>query len=253
MYNYYLGGKDHFAADRAAADKAIEAFPSLAVAARENRAFIRRAVTYVSSAGGVDQFLDIGSGLPSAGAVHEVAQGINPAARVVYVDNDPLVLAHARALLTSTPEGRCAYIHADMREPRKILGDPATLETLDFSRPVALILAAVLHFLSDQDEPARIVATLMDALPSGSYLVASHGSPEYIPDEVEQGITRAYTTGGVNVTVRDHSQFADIAFRGLELVPPGLLVISEWQPEPAAGPRPHPWEVSVNGGVARKP
>jgi hypothetical protein len=253
MYNYYLGGKDHFAADRAAADKAIEAFPSLAVAARENRAFIHRAVTYVSSEAGVDQFLDIGSGLPTAGAVHEVAQGINPAARVVYVDNDPLVLAHARALLTSTPEGRCAYIHADLREPQKILGDPATRETLDFSRPVALILAAVLHFLSDEDEPARIVATLMDALPSGSYLVASHGSPEYVSHEVEQGITRAYATGGVNVTVRDHSRFADIAFGGLELVPPGLLVISEWRPEPAVGLRPHPWEVSVNGAVARKP
>jgi O-methyltransferase involved in polyketide biosynthesis len=253
MYNYYLGGKDNFAADRAAADKAIEAFPSIAIAARENRAFIRRAVTYVSSEAGVHQFLDIGSGLPTAGAVHEVAQGINPGARVVYVDNDPLVLAHARALLTSTPEGHCAYIHADLREPRKILGDQAARETLDFSRPVALILAAVLHFLSDEDDPARIVATLMDALPSGSYLIASHGSPEYVPDEVGQGITRAYTTGGMNVTVRDHSQFADIAFRGLELVPPGLLVISEWHPEPAVGPRPQPWEVSVNGAVARKP
>ena len=138
---------------------------------------------------------------------------------------------------------------ADVQE----LVDPATRETLDFSRPVALILAAVLHFLSDEDEPARIVATLMDALPSGSYLVASHGSPEYVSHEVEQGITRAYATGGVNVTVRDHSQFADIAFRGLELVPPGLLVISEWRPESAASPRPQAWEVSVNGAVARKP
>jgi hypothetical protein len=253
MYNYFLGGKDHFAADRAAADKAIEAFPSIRVAARENRAFIRRAVTYLASEAGVDQFLDIGSGLPTAGAVHEVAQGILPAARVVYVDNDPLVLAHARALLTSTPQGRCAYIHADLRDPRGILDDPATRETLDFTRPIALILAAVLHFIPDEDEPAQIVATLMDALPSGSYLVASHGSPEHIAEEVERSLTRAYTSGGVGVSIRDASEFGDLAFQGLELVSPGLLVISEWRPEQAAGPRPHAWEVLVNGAVARKP
>jgi hypothetical protein len=248
MYNYFLGGKDHFAADQA-----IQAFPAMRTAARENRAFIRRAVTYLASESGVGQFLDIGSGLPTAGAVHEVAQGINPAAHVVYVDNDPLVLAHARALLTSTPQGRCAYIHADLREPRTILDDPATRETLDFTRPIGLILAAVLHFIPDEDQPERIVRTLLDALPSGSYLIASHGTPEYVPEETEQGITRAYTTGGVNVTVRDHSQFADLAFQGLELVPPGLLVISEWRPDPASGPRPQAWEVSVNGAVARKP
>jgi hypothetical protein len=253
MYNYFLGGKDHFAADRAAADQAIQAFPAMRTAARENRAFIRRAVTYLASESGVGQFLDIGSGLPTAGAVHEVAQGINPAAHVVYVDNDPLVLAHARALLTSTPQGRCAYIHADLREPRTILDDPATRETLDFTRPIGLILAAVLHFIPDEDQPERIVRTLLDALPSGSYLIASHGTPEYVPEETEQGITRAYTTGGVNVTVRDHSQFADLAFQGLELVPPGLLVISEWRPDPASGPRPQAWEVSVNAAVARKP
>jgi hypothetical protein len=253
MYNYYLGGTDHFAADRAAAEQAIAAFPAMRIAARENRAFIHRAITYVAAEAGVDQFLDIGSGLPTAGNVHEVAQGINPAAHVVYVDNDPLVLAHARALLTSTPEGRCAYIHADMREPRTILDDPATRQTLDFGRPIALILAAVLHFVSDEEDPARIVATLMDALPSGSYLIASHGTPEYVPEETGEGIIRAYTSGGVNVRVRDHSEFADIAFQGLELVPPGLLVISEWRPEPADGRRPHPWEVSVNGAVARKP
>jgi hypothetical protein len=253
MYNYYLGGKDHFAADRAAADEAIKAFPAMRIAARENRAFIRRAVTYLVSEAGVSQFLDIGSGLPTAGAVHEVAQGINPAARVVYVDNDPLVLAHARALLTSTPEGRCAYIHADMREPRTILDDPATREALDFSQPVGLILAAVLHFVSDEEDPARVVATLMGALPSGSYLIASHGTPEYVPAETEQGITRAYTSGGVSVTVRDHARFADIAFQELELVPPGLLVISEWRPEAAEGLRPHAWEVSVNGAIGRKP
>jgi hypothetical protein len=253
MYNYYLGGKDHFAADRAAAEQAIKAFPAIRIAARENRAFIRRAIAYLASEAGVGQFLDIGSGLPTAGAVHEVAQGINPAARVVYVDNDPLVLAHARALLTSTPEGRCAYIHADLREPRTILDDPATRATLDFSRPIALVLAAVLHFIPDEGEPERIVATLLDALPSGSYLVASHGTPEYLPEETEQALTRAYTTGGMNVTVRDSGQFGRLAFPGLELVPPGLLVISEWRPAPDAGPRPLPWEVAVNGAVARKP
>jgi hypothetical protein len=253
MYNYFLGGKDHFAADRAAADQALAVWPAIRIAARENRAFLGRAVTYLTAEAGVSQFLDIGSGLPSAGAVHEVAQGVNPAARVVYVDNDPLVLAHARALLTSTPQGRCAYIHADMREPRTIVDDPATRETLDFTRPIALILAAVLHFISDEDEPERIVATLMDALPSGSYLIASHGTPEYVSEEVDRDLTRAYTTGGVNLRVRDSSHFADIAFQGLELMPPGLLMVSEWRPELAAGLRPQPWEVGVNGAVARKP
>src|SRR6185437_14494565 len=137
-------------------------------------AFLGRAVRYLTREAGIRQFLDIGTGLPTADSVHEVAQESTPESRVVYVDNDPMVLAHARALLTSTPEGRTAYIHADLKEPRKILDDPLTREVLDFGQPVGLILLAVLHFLQDEDKPAEIVATLLDALPAGSYLVASH-------------------------------------------------------------------------------
>src|ERR1700758_3361630 len=151
IYNYLLGGKDNFAADREVAGQAISAWPAMRTAARENRAFVGRAVRYLVGEAGIDQFLDIGSGLPTASNVHEVAQAANPAARVVYADNDPIVLAHARALLTSTPEGRCAYIHADLRDPEKILADPAVRETLDFSRPIALFIVAILHFIPDEE------------------------------------------------------------------------------------------------------
>src|SRR5439155_7565350 len=170
MYDYLLGGKDHFAIDRETAEKGIKLIPTGRTAARENRAFLGRAVRYLVAEAGIRQFLDIGTGLPSANNVHEVAQGLVPSCRVVYVDNDPIVLAHARALLTSSPEGKTAYIHADLREPDRILKDPATLRTLDFDKPIALMLVAILHFLPDEWDPRGIITTLLDALPSGSYL-----------------------------------------------------------------------------------
>src|ERR1700733_2193287 len=182
IYDYLLGGKDHFAVDRETAEKGIKLIPTGRTAARENRSFLGRAVRYLVAEAGIRQFLDIGAGLPSANNVHEVAQAVTPSCRVVYVDNDPLVLAHARALLTSSPEGKTAYIHADLRDPEKILADPATVATLDFTKPVALMLVAILHFIPDSDEPRRIVATLLDALPPGSYLVASHATGEYFRD-----------------------------------------------------------------------
>jgi hypothetical protein len=210
-------------------------------------------VRFLAGEAGIDQFLDIGSGLPTASNVHEVAQAINPAARVVYVDNDPLVLAHARALLTSRPEGRCAYIHADLRDPEEILGAPSTCETLDFGRPIALILAAVAHFLLPEDDPARIVKTLVDALPSGSYVVASHGSTEYGTQEEADAVLRVIEAGGGRVAPRDSSDFADLVFSGLELVPPGVVLPPEWRPNPPGGPRPGARELGMNAGVARKP
>jgi hypothetical protein len=167
VYDYYLGGKDHFAADRETAQKAMRSWGAVRTAVRENRAFLGRAVRYLVAEAGIRQFLDIGTGLPSADNVHEVAQAATPESRVVYVNNDPIVLAHARALLTSTTEGRTAYIHADLREPEQILASPAVAETLDLSRPAALMLVAILHFLTDADDPAGVVATLLGALAPG--------------------------------------------------------------------------------------
>jgi S-adenosyl methyltransferase len=251
MYDYLLGGKDHFAVDRETAEKAIKAIPTGRTAARENRAFLGRAVRYLAAEAGIRQFLDIGTGLPSANNVHEVAQAVAPQARVVYVDNDPIVLAHARALLTGTSTGRTAYVAADLREPEKILTHHATRETLDFGQPLALMLVGILHFVPDEENPAQIMATLLDALPSGSYLAASHGALEFNP-EGAAAWTRTYQDSGVPFQLRTADEFADLAFRGLEIVEPGLVVISEWRPD-SDGPRPLPSEVGINGAVARKP
>jgi len=208
-------------------------------------------VRFLAVEAGVTQFLDIGSGLPTTGNVHEVAQAVAPSARVVYADNDPLVLAPARELLTSSPEGRTAYIQADLREPQSILAAPPVREILDFGWPIALMIVAVLHFVSDefQFQPAQVLATLIDALPSGSYLVASHITGEHDPVGPTTG-ARAYRAAGLPAQLRDGDEFARLAFSGLELVPPGVVLVSEWRPE-GGGPRPTPAEVSWYGGVAR--
>jgi hypothetical protein len=251
MYDYYLGGKDHFAADRETAEKAMTSWTSVRTAVRENRSFLGRAVRYLADEVGIRQFLDIGTGLPSANNVHDVAQGVAPESRVVYADNDPIVLAHAQALLTSTPEGRTAYIHADLREPEKILTNPSARRLLDFDRPIALMLVAILHFLPDGDDPRALVRTLIDALPSGSHLVASHVTPEHDPDGV-RGLEDSYRAGGVPAQARTAEDFAELAFDGLELVDPGVRLVSEWRPDHTAS-RPTAAEVSWYGGVARKP
>ena len=251
MYDYFLGGKNNFAVDRETAEKALQSWGTVRTAARENRAFLGRAVRFLVAEAGVRQFLDIGTGLPSANNVHEVAQGLVPSCRVVYVDNDPIVLAHARALLTSSPEGKTAYIHADLRDPEKILSDPVTRATLDFSQPIGLMLVAVLHFVPDEAQPRRIVDTLLDALPSGSYLAASHVTAEHDPDTLA-GAGRAYQERGLTGQIRTADEFAELAFRGLEMVEPGLALVSEWRPR-GTGPRPMPMEVNAYGGVARKP
>jgi hypothetical protein len=249
MYDYYLGGKNHFAADRETAEKGLAAWQAGRVAARENRAFLGRAVHFLAAEAGIRQFLDIGTGLPTTNNVHEVAQAVAPSARVVYADNDPLVLAHARALLTSSPEGRTAYIQADLRDPGKLLADPVVREVLDFSQPIALMLVAVLHFIPDEFRPTEILKTLIDAMPPGSYLVASHITGEHDPEGPAAG-ARAYRAAGLPAQLRDCDQFAELAFTGLELVPPGVVLVSEWRPQ-GTGPRPTPSEVSWYGGVAR--
>jgi S-adenosyl methyltransferase len=251
MYDYYLGGKNHFAADRETAEKGLATWQSGRVAARENRAFLGRAVRFLAAEAGIRQFLDIGTGLPTTSNVHEVAQAVAPASRVVYADNDPLVLAHARALLTSSPEGRTAYIHADLRDPQSVLSNPAVRAVLDFSQPIALMLVAVLHFVPDEFKPEQVLATLIDAMPPGSYLVASHITGEHDPVGPATG-ARAYQAAGLPAQLRDSGQFARLAFNGLDLIPPGTVLVSEWRPD-GAGPRPTPAEVSWYGGVARIP
>jgi S-adenosyl methyltransferase len=251
MYDYFLGGKDNFAADRRTAAELLHVVPTIRAAARENRAFLGRAVRYLVAEAGIRQFLDIGTGLPSANNVHEVAQDLAPSCRVVYVDNDPIVLAHARALLTSAPEGKTAYIHADLRDPEKILGDAVVRDTLDFTKPVALMLVAVLHFVPGDDHPRAKVAALLDALPSGSYLVASHATPEYDPERAAVA-ARLYRQRGVPFQFRTDDEFAEIAFSGLEMVEPGLVPVSEWRPD-GDGPRPLAAEIAWDCGVARKP
>jgi hypothetical protein len=252
MYDYFIGGKDNFAADRETAEKMLAAQPGARTGARENRAFLGRAVRYLVEEAGIRQFLDIGTGLPTTNSVHEVAQAIDPAARVAYVDNDPLVLAHARALLRSSRQGRTAYVQADLRDPAAILANTAVREILDFSQPVALMLVAVLHFIPDENHPAEILATLLDALPSGSYLVASHSTAEHDPrDTMSEGVS-AYRRGGVTLRLRDSAEFADLALRGLRVVPPGVALVSEWRPD-SEGPYPSAAEVATYGLVALKP
>jgi hypothetical protein len=251
IYDYGLGGKNHFAADRAVAEQVIAVMPAVRTVARENRKFLGRAVRFLAGEAGVRQFLDIGSGLPTTENVHEVAQRAEPASRVVYVDNDPLVLVHARALLTSSPEGRTGYLQGDLRDPQAILSDAVTKDVLDLSKPVALMLVSVLPFLRDEDDPAGILAALLGALPSGSYLAATHTTAEHDP-QGWAGVERAYSSASIAGQLRESGEFARLAFSGLELVPPGVVLVSDWRPD-EDGPRPSPAEVSCYGGVARKP
>jgi hypothetical protein len=251
MYDYYIGGKNHFAADRALADLALAHWPAARIGLRENRRFLGRAVRFLAAEAGIRQFLDIGSGLPTTSNVHEIAQAVAPSSRVAYVDVDPMVLVHARALLTSKPEGRTAYVQADLRSPSDIVLSPMVRSVIDFGQPVALMLFAVLHFLREEDKPEAVMATLLDALPSGSYVAASHLTLEHDPVGVGGG-QRAYHEAGLPMNARDADEFAALAFPGLELVPPGVVLVSEWRPDSAA-PRPTAAEVSCYGGVARKP
>ncbi len=250
MYNALLGGKDNFEADRAAVARILEIEPGSAAAAQQNRDFLRRAVRFLAAEAGIRQFLDIGSGLPTAENVHEVAQSLAPQSRIVYVDNDSVVLSHARALLTSHAEGTCDYIDADLRDTQAILKQAA--QTLDFARPIAIMLIAVLHFIPDKDDPWDIVRRLMAAAPRGSYLVLSHATPDSFADAADKDrLDSVYAeTASHGVTPRPFLQISNF-FSGLELADPGVADISAWRPS-AQGTADHPGRTLFYGGIARK-
>ncbi len=246
VYDYWLGGKDNFEADRIAGEATIAAYPAIRASARANRAFLARTVRYLAVEQGIRQFLDIGTGLPTASNTHEVAQSMAPESRVVYVDNDPLVLAHARALLASSPEGVTAYLDADLRDTDRILEQAA--DTLDFTKPVAIMLLAILHYIPDLAEAQRIVARLVSAVPSGSYLTISHAASDISPEEMAEMIRRMnrHLAEG-NHVARSHEVVARF-FDGLDVLKPGVVMVTQWRPNSLAeaeGP------TSLWGGVAR--
>ena len=247
IYNYWLGGKDNYAADREAAEQAIAANPGIVADVRANRAFLARVVRYLAADRGVRQFLDIGTGLPTANNTHQVAQAVTPEARVVYADNDPVVLAHARALLTGTPEGSTAYLDADLRDTSAILREAA--QTLDFGAPVALMLLIILHLIPDSDDPYGIVATLMGALPPGSYLVLAHPASDIRAADMAEMTKRVNERmSGPKATMRDRAALTRF-FDGLDLVDPGVVQPQQWRPDPDV---PAPAQVTAWCGVARK-
>ena len=250
-YNYWLGGKDHFAADRESGDAIAAAFPVVVELARANRAFLRRAVRFLGEAG-VRQFLDIGTGLPAPDNTHEVAQRVAPESRVVYVDNDPIVMVHARALMLGDPRGRTAYLEADVRDPATILRNPILRDTLDLNQPVALLLVAILHFLHDDDQTAGVVAQLLDPLPSGSYLVMSHGTMDFSSAAGVAAYEKMFAAGGTDVRARPRATIEGY-FSGLEIVEPGIVPVSDWRAEDPAAARPVSEDLGIYGVVARKP
>lgn len=255
MYDYYLGGKDHFDVDKEAAEKVVAAFPPILVCARENRAFMHRATRVLAREYGIRQWLDIGTGIPTEPNLHQVAQSLVPEAKVVYADHDPLVLKYAETLMRSTREGRTAYVQADFKEPDSILNAPELEQVLDLSKPVALSLNALLHFITDEDQPYAIVDRLLGALPSGSALALTHCTPDFDAAGWEK-ITQIYEQGGTHFRVRNKEEVTRF-FDGLELVEPGIEVAHRWHPEfsdPATEKDEEPTdaEVSLWAGVGIK-
>ena len=228
VYNVWIGGKDHYPADRRAAAEVASCRPQVAAGARANRSFLARAVRYLAGQRGIRQFLDIGTGLPAPDNTHDVAQAIAPQARIVYADNDPLVLAYARALLTSTPEGACDYLDADLRDPAVILREAA--RTLDFTQPAAVLLIAILHFLPDADDPRGIVAALAGGLAPGSFVAISHLTSDFAPGPVTAGVAAYNSLVPAGITPRSHAQVTAL-FGELPLVPPGIVPVTEWRPD----------------------
>jgi S-adenosyl methyltransferase len=230
VWNYWLGGKDHYPVDREVGDRVAETYPDIVLLARAARAFLTRAVQHLAGEAGIRQFLDVGTGLPTVNNTHQVAQSIAPESRVVYADNDPLVLAHARALLTSSPEGATDYVDADLRNPGKILQEAA--RTLDFSKPVAITLIAILHHITDFDEARSIVARLMEAVPSGSYLVVSHSTNVIYGAISDEAVGRWNKFGKPPVILRSPEEIAQF-FDGLEVLEPGVVSTPRWRPNVA--------------------
>jgi hypothetical protein len=246
LWNYWLGGKDNFAVDRQAGDQVLALVPQLVESARADRAFLGRAVRYLATELGVRQFLDIGTGIPTADNTHQVAQAVAPDARIVYVDNDPMVLVHARALLTSTSQGATDYIEADLREPNAIL--QSAKRTLDFDRPIAIMLLGIVNFIVDDDEAHKIVDRLIETVPSGSFVVISHPTLGPDPKAAVAALDLWNNTGAAQMTLRTPDQIASF-FADLELVEPGVVTCSRWHPDPGASTD----EVLHYGAVGRKP
>ncbi len=249
MYDYYLGGKDNFPADRAAAEKVLALSPLVRISALANRAFLGRAVRHLAEQG-VKQFLDIGTGIPTAGNTHQIAQKIHPDARVAYLDNDPIVLVHSRALLAEASHGSATVIQADLRDPDAILATPEIRRLVEGGQPVGLLLFAVLHFIDEEDDPYAIVRRLVDALPSGSRLALSHATGDFsAPADAAKG-PAIYRSATARLTMRSREQVLRF-FDGLDLEAPGLVTAPLWHPDEA--PRPTDAEVAIWAGVGRKP
>jgi hypothetical protein len=246
IYDALLGGKDNFEADRKVAMDVIRVRPQVVAGVRANRAFLARVVRYLAADCGVRQFLDIGIGLPALDSTHEVAQQVDPACRVCYVDNDPVVLTHARALLTCTAPGSCDYVDADVRDGAAILAGAA--RTLDVTQPVAVLLLGILHFVPDADDPVAVVAKLAGGLAPGSFVALSHLTADFAPEQVTDAVTLYNTQASVPVTPRTHAQVSGL-FGGLRLVAPGVVPVTEWRP-PVAG-LPRRMTADLYAGVAR--
>jgi hypothetical protein len=245
IYDYWLGGKDNFAADRKAAEEAFAAYPGVVTGARANRQFLARTVRHLAVDAGIRQFLDIGTGIPTANNTHEVAQAAAPACRVVYVDYDPVVLAHARALLVGSGEGLVDYLDADLRDTGAILEQAS--RTLDFSRPVAIMLIAILHAIGDDDDPYQIVGKLLGAVPPGSYLALSHVASDIDAEQIADATARLNRLSHQHFTLRDHARVLRF-FDGLELLEPGVVRVEEWR----ASEMETKYRSAMWGGVGRK-
>ncbi|MFI9330929.1 SAM-dependent methyltransferase [Kitasatospora sp. NPDC052868] len=228
MYDWFLGGKDHFEVDREAAQRVLTVFPTMRTAVWANRAFMQRATRTLAQRG-LRQWLDVGTGIPTSPNLHEVAQSVAPEARVVYVDNDPIVLAHSRALMTSSPEGRTAYVHGDARDPDAILGAPEVARTLDLGQPVVLSMVALLHFVTDLGEARAIVERLLKPLPAGSALVLSHATAELDPQGAPM-VQEIYNKAGTTLRLRPRAEFETL-FEGLDLLEPGIVPAHRWRPD----------------------
>lgn len=252
MYDYYLGGKDYFEVDEQAAGSVIDAYPGIIVCARENRAFMHRATRVLAQEHGIRQWLDIGTGIPTEPNLHQVAQSVVSEARVVYADNDPLVLKYAERLMRSTPQGRTTYVEADVNDPESLLTAVEASEVLDFERPVALSLNALMHFVPDAQDPYDIVGRFLDALPTGSALALSHCTPDFDPETWDR-VTAIYTNGGTPVQFRARKDVARF-FDGLELIDPGVCVGHRWRPTANGdeGEQPTDAQVSLWAGVGIK-
>ncbi|WP_327674788.1 SAM-dependent methyltransferase [Kitasatospora sp. NBC_00458] len=248
VYDYWLGGKTNFPPDRAMGQAIEQAVPSVKAMAKENRAFQGRAVRHLAEQQGIRQFLDLGTGIPTSPNTHEIAEAASPGTRVVYVDNDPIVLAHARALMVSTPASRTTYIHADLGKPAELLSDPALTSTLDLSQPVGLLMIAVLMLIADEDDPWGKVAALRDALPSGSFLALTHPTQDFDPEAVGK-VADAARAGGMTLVPRTKEEVSRF-FDGWELVEPGVSPVMAWHPD--NGQPADPYAAYYWGGVARK-